>query len=384
MGERGGITVVFSGGGTGGHLYPALALAQALSDLRPDVRPFFVGACRGIEARVLPQRGVEHVLLPVEGFQRGNWRANGSVLPNLLRSLATVGTVFRTLRPELAVVTGGYAGGPAGLVAAAMGVPMALQEQNAVPGVTTRALSLRARQVHLAFPEARDRLPRRARSRVRISGNPVRPSDRSIRPEARERLGFTPEQRVLLVVGGSQGSQALNRVVAEVVEGLSAGTLDRAEEQVLYWSTGPTNYEPVREELNRLGNPEWVRAVPYIDDMADALAAADLALSRAGAMTTSEFLAWGLPAVMVPLPTSAEDHQRLNAEALERAGAGIMVPEAGLQAQGLWHRVRPLLDDRAALERMEQQALARGRPNAATEIASALATLLPANGRAAR
>jgi len=381
MDERRGITVVFSGGGTGGHLYPALALAEALSDLRPDVRPFFVGARRGLEARVLPQRGLDHVLLPVEGFQRGDWRSNGSVLPNLLRSLATVGTVFQDLRPELAVVTGGYAGGPAGLVAAAMGVPMALQEQNAVPGVTTRALSLRARQVHLAFPEARDRLPRRARSRVRISGNPVRPSDRSIRPEARERLGFTPDQRVLLVVGGSQGSRALNQVVTGVVEGLSAGTLERGQEQVLYWSTGPTHFEPVQEALNRIGNPEWVRAVPYIDDMADALAAADLALSRAGAMTTSEFLAWGLPAVMVPLPTSAEDHQRLNAEALEQAGAGIMVPEAGLQAGGLWDRVRPLMDDRGALKQMEQQALIRGRPNAASEIASALATLLPANGR---
>jgi len=146
---------VFSGGGTGGHLYPALALAEALAALRPDLRLFFVGARRGVEARILPERGLDHLLLPVRGFRRGRFLENLAVFWALLRSLAITGQLFSELRPGIVVVTGGYAGGPAGLVAGIMGIPLALQEQNAHPGLTTRVLSRWSRQLHLAFPEAR-------------------------------------------------------------------------------------------------------------------------------------------------------------------------------------------------------------------------------------
>ncbi|MBW3534970.1 MAG: UDP-N-acetylglucosamine--N-acetylmuramyl-(pentapeptide) pyrophosphoryl-undecaprenol N-acetylglucosamine transferase, partial [Gemmatimonadetes bacterium] len=223
MHEGDGVVAVFAGGGTGGHLYPALALANALVELRPDVHPVFVGARRGVEARVLPERGVEHLLLPVRGVDRGAGFSNWRVVPALLHSLQQVGDLFRRRRPEVVVVTGGYAGGPAGLAAILAGVPLVLQEQNSVPGVVTRALSRFAREIHVAFPEVAERLPTRARGRVRVSGNPIEPPRSIDRADARAAFGLDPEGTVALIVGGSQGSRALNEAVLDAVSGVAAG-----------------------------------------------------------------------------------------------------------------------------------------------------------------
>lgn len=375
MHEGPGVVVVFSGGGTGGHLYPALALAEALEARRPDVRSFFVGATRGLEARVLPDRGVEHLLLPVQGVaRREGWR-NWRVVPALLASLHGVADAFQRLRPELVVVTGGYAGAPAGMVAALRGVPLVLQEQNSVPGVTTRMLAPRARLIHVAFPEAVERLPARARRRVEVSGNPVRPPVPVDRSEARRTFGLPADGPVLLVVGGSQGSRALNRVVVEAVRGVSGGRLERPRGLGLLWSTGPTHLDGVVAELGEV--PDWVRPVGYIDRMDRALGVADLAVSRAGAMATSEFLAWGVPMILVPLPTAAAGHQARNAEALDDAGAAVHLPEEGLTGDRLWETVTGSVGDPVRLEGRRAAARERGRPDAARRIAATLEALLP-------
>lgn len=369
--------VVFSGGGTGGHLYPALALADALVRLRPDVRPFFVGASRGLEARVLPERGVDHLLLPVEGFARGSGLGGARALPALARSLLLMADAARTLRPEAVVVTGGYAGGPAGIVAGVLGIPLVLQEQNAVPGVTTRLLSRWARQVHVAFPEAIDRLPARGRGRARESGNPVRPLPELPRAQARASFDLPDEGLVVLVSGGSQGAIGLNRALVEAVRGVAGGDLDRPGGLILLWSTGPRHFAEVAEALAACRAPSWVRALPYIEDVPSALAAADVAIGRAGAMTTAEFLEAGLPSILVPLPTAAADHQAHNADALERAGAAIVAPEAGLTGAGLWAHVERLAHDAGLRARMASAARGRARPGGAAQIAAAVAELLP-------
>ncbi|MDT8340499.1 MAG: UDP-N-acetylglucosamine--N-acetylmuramyl-(pentapeptide) pyrophosphoryl-undecaprenol N-acetylglucosamine transferase [Longimicrobiales bacterium] len=366
-----GRLVVFSGGGTGGHLYPALALASALRRACPDVRATFLGAARGIEARVLPERGEAHLLLPVRGFARGGGvRANLGVPGALLRSLWLTLRWFRVLRPELVVVTGGYAGAPAGMVAAAMGIPLVLQEQNAVPGLTTRLLARRAREVHVAFPEVRERLPERARARVRDTGNPVLPPAPCGRAAAREALGLDPALPTVLVVGGSQGSAALNHAVTGMVRECGP----TAPFQLL-WSTGPRHRDAVAAELAP-EVPAWVHIRGFIDDMPLALEAADLAVSRAGAMATSEFLAWGLPAILVPLPSAAADHQSRNAAALERAGCALHLPEAGLTGRALREGVEAVLADESRRGGMAERARARGRPGAADAVAGALARIL--------
>lgn len=382
-GDPGGkIVAVFSGGGTGGHLYPALALAEALAGLRPDVAPFFIGALRGLEARVLPRLGVEHALLPVRGFSRSARLENLSVLGSLLRSLALVRSLFRRLRPGIVVVTGGYAGGPAGLMAGLMGIPLALQEQNAHPGLTTRVLSRWSRQIHLAFPEARDHLPEPARPRARVTGNPIRIPPDMEPGEAGSRLGFDPEDRIVLVVGGSQGAAALNEAVLECVRGVEDGALELPPGVVLFWAAGPRKLQDVEERLQEAGAPPWVRVVGYIEDMPLALRAAEVAVSRAGAMATSELLAWGVPALLVPLPTAAADHQSRNAESLEEAGAALHLPQQGLTGRRLWEALTGLLLDPDRLSSMRAAALDRGRPHATREIAGELARLISSPGGA--
>ena len=371
------MVAVFAGGGTGGHLYPALALADALVELRPDVRPVFVGARRGIEARVLPERGVEHVLLPVRGVARNEGLANWRVVPDLLRSLARAGGLFRRERPGVVVVTGGYAGGPAGLMAVLGGVPLVLQEQNSVPGVVTKVLSRFARQVHVAFPEVADHLPASAREKVQVTGNPIAPPRPIDRDDARRAFGLQPAATVVLVVGGSQGSRALNEAVLDAVRGVEEGRLGRPPGLQLLWATGSSHEAGVREALAAVGNPAWVRAVGYIDDMHSALGSADLAVSRAGAMATSEFLAWGLPAVLVPLPTAAANHQEHNAVALEKGGAAAHLPERDLSGERLWTALTGLAGDPARLEAHRNAARERGRPESARRIAAALADQLP-------
>ena len=375
--ERRGPVAVFSGGGTGGHLYPALALAEALERIRPDVDTIFIGAQRGIEARVLPARGVEHLLVPVRSFSRESLVRNAGVLVDLLRALIRVASELRRLRPGVVVVTGGYAGGPAGIAAALLGIPLALQEQNAFPGLTTRVLSRWARQIHVAFPEAISLLPRRARQRAQASGNPIREPGWIATEEARARFELSPDGPVVLVVGGSQGSRALNRLVAGAVAAASSGDSPRPRGLQMLWATGPAHLDSVVEELAGTDAEEWVRTVGYIDDIPAALSAATLSVSRAGASTTSEFLAWGLPAILIPLPTAAADHQTLNARALEDGGVAVHLPQNGLDATTLWQRMAKLLEEPDILAGMRDAALQRSRPGAAREIAEALSRLLP-------
>lgn len=368
--------VVFSGGGTGGHLYPALALADALHRVRPGVRCFFVGAAGGLEGRVLPERGLEHMLVPVRGLQRGRRLAALWAAPALAASVLRVFRLFRSLRPEVVVVTGGYAGGPAGIAAGALRIPLVVQEQNAVPGITVRTLSRWAIQVHLAFPEAAALLPESARARVRISGNPVRAVAGVTRPSARRAFGLPQGAAVVLITGGSQGAVAVNRAVLDLVVGLESGALEREQGVHLLWVTGTGNHPEVVTELNRLGDPGWVHVIAYAHDMPAAMAAADVAVSRAGAMTTAELVNHGLPSVLIPLPTAAADHQTRNAQALEEAGAAILIPEAALTGQGLWQRLVGLLRDPELRARMAAAARARARPDAAEEITAAITDLL--------
>ncbi len=370
-----GPVVVFAGGGTGGHLYPALALADELVRQRPDVRPFFLGARGGIEARVLPGQGLEHRLLPVRGIARGEWWSNLGVPFALASSLATTLGIHRRIRPELVVVTGGYAGAPSGLVAAVMGTPLVLQEQNACPGVTTRLLSRWAKQIHLAFPEALAELPSRARKVARVSGCPIRalPDDAPDRREALVGMGLDPQRRLLLLIGGSQGSLALNELMlqavrSEAVRSEAAGNLAPLGEWQLLWMTGPSHHPSIVEALSANGDPPWVRAVPYIEDVPLVLGVTDLAVSRAGAMTTAEILAWGVPAILVPLPTAAANHQELNARALQQAGAAVHLEQEGLTAEGLWSTIARLAGDPRMLAKMSQRARERSRPDATSLI----------------
>jgi UDP-N-acetylglucosamine--N-acetylmuramyl-(pentapeptide) pyrophosphoryl-undecaprenol N-acetylglucosamine transferase len=351
---------------------PALALADALRDMRDDVEPVLVGARRGVEATLLPVREPRYRfhLLPVEPIHRRQWWKNVKWLPLLPRLRTECLRILREERPRLAVGTGGYASGPILYYAYRSGVPLALQEQNAYPGITTRLLARRARQIHLGFAEAKEHLRPGPHAEVFALGNPIVPPDSAsdARTSARNELGIDTNAVVCFVMGGSQGARRINSSLAAAI------TRGRLDNVVILWSTGPSHFA----RYQQLHAPPLRQLRPFWDPVATAYAACDLVVARAGAMSTAELCAWGLPAVLIPLPTAAADHQTVNAIALEAAGAAVMVQEYALADEGevLSHRIRKLAGDRTGLRRMSEAARARGRPQAARQIAERLLTLV--------
>ena len=372
--------VLFAGGGTGGHLYPALALATAIREERPESEIEFLGARRGVEARILPQQNVKHTLLPLQPIQRDRVWRNWVLAPAIAGTVFGLGKLFMRFRPQLVVGTGGYVSGPACMWAVLTSVPMAIQEQNSHPGFTTRVLSRYARQVHLGFPEAASKLKPGRNTEIVAAGNPIRPPDRTLDPSAsRAQFGLAPDSTVLLVVGGSQGARALNEALLGAIEKVVRGDLpERPRSIEILWATGPKQYDAVKQRLDAMGSPSWVHAFSYIEAMPQALASSSIAVSRAGAMATAELLAWGIPMVLVPLPTAAADHQRFNARALQDAGAAVMVEEKDLTPDRLWADIHRLATDDASRSAMAAAALVRARPDAARDIARKLLTLVAA------
>src|SRR6476469_8124516 len=352
--------VLIAGGGTGGHLMPALAIAQTLTKLAPDVEPVLVGAVRGVEARLLPTRDFRFHLLPSEPIYRRTWWKNlrwPLIAGHLMRQ---VGRVFAEERPVAVVGTGGYASAPVVWWATRGGVPTAIQEQNAYPGLATRLLSTRVRHVYLGLPEARALLRFGRRTEVFDTGNPISPPTPGRRTQALARFGLTGSRPVVLVTGGSQGALAINRAVAGW---LDAGGPAGAD---LLWVTGRGSYE----EFTVRHRPPTVQVIDFLDPMADGYAVADLVISRAGMITVAELCAWGLPSVLVPLPTAAADHQTHNARVLAEAGASALLKQTDLTAATLGGAVGALLSDRGRRDGMASRALARGRPDAAADIVS--------------
>jgi len=359
-------TVWFSGGGTGGHLYPGLAIARALVRLRPDVRPHFIGALRGIEREVLPTTEFPFTLLDLHPLYRPRVWKNWRTVRGAVGGWGVLSRLARDQRPPLVVGTGGYASGLTMFWAWRHGIPVVQHMGDAYPGLTARLSARFTTQAYLGFPEAAATLPQ-GRCAYVDTGNPIEPPP-DIHPDqrmARERWGFPASARVLLVFGGSQGARAINKVMASWVD---AGI---PRDLCVIWATGKAQFAAYAP----YDRPD-VRVVPYLDPITDAYAAADLALVRAGMMGTSELSAWGIPMILVPLPTAAADHQSKNADVIARAGAGVHLRQADLTTASLDATVRGLLDDGIRLARMAAAARARGRPLAAQDIATRIERLL--------
>jgi len=365
--SRDQVTVLFAGGGTGGHLYPGLAIARTLVRLDPRVRPFFIGAERGIEKHVLPGTEFPHLLLDLHPLYRSRPWANWQTLAGAVSAWRAVGALAHRERPRLIVGTGGYAAGVALAYSVVHRIPIVQQAGDSHPGLTARGFRRWTRETYLAFPEAA-RVLGGDPAQLIDTGAPIEPppSPRPDRAAARAKWGFPPSGgHVLLMYGGSQGSVAMNRVVGDWVRrGIP-------EDLHLIWMTGRNSFG----DYSALDGGR-VRVREYLSPIADAYAAADLALTRAGAMTTAELFAWGIPPILVPLPTAAADHQTHNARALAAAGAAVNLPQSELTVDRLDAAVRALLDDPSALARLSAGASARARPDAAETIARRILNLL--------
>ncbi len=356
------MNILFAGGGTGGHLYPALAIARAMVSADPRVRPFFIGARRGIEREILPNTEFPFELLDLHPLYRSKPWLNWRTVAGSATSWGRISRITAVSPPRALVATGGYAAGIALGFAARRRIPIVIQEQNSFPGLTVRWFASRADQLHLGFPEAAPRLRLTPRTQVFDSGNPIaKPLPPDERPSAEDSArwwGFRgPVRPTVLVFGGSQGAAGINRVVADWAPAASADIC-------VIWATGRASYD----RYAHLDGPS-VRVVPFISPMSDAYCAADLAVTRSGAMTTAELAAWGIPAILVPLPTAAADHQAANARTLSASGAAVMIQQAALTPSLLGATVARILSSSAILSEMREKTLLRARPNAAQDIA---------------
>lgn len=358
--------VIVAGGGTGGHLFPGIAVVEEMRRRWPDLEVTFVGTAKGIEARLLPQLGERLELLdvaPLKGRSAAELMKSLAMLPGALSS--AIGLV-RRYRPDLVIGVGGYASGPMLLAAASTGVKTAILEQNAQVGLTNRVLAPIAGRAYVAFAEAASQI---GEKKARFLGNPVR---RAFVDAAKAALtdpeGFEARSRRILVLGGSQGARALNQTVPEAL-----ARAERAGFEIVH-QTGPAMQAEVEARYRELGVIAEVTS--FIDDMAKAYASASLVIARAGATSLAEICAIGRPAILIPFPHAADDHQAKNAEALARAGAAVAIRERDLTVDRLAAEVSALLRDRQRRQAMAEAARRHGKPDAAAAIVDDLCAWL--------
>jgi UDP-N-acetylglucosamine--N-acetylmuramyl-(pentapeptide) pyrophosphoryl-undecaprenol N-acetylglucosamine transferase len=360
---------LFAGGGTGGHLYPAIAIAEEVRTLCPDAEIVFAGTKGKIEERVVPKRGYRFFPIWISGFRR---RLTLSTLLFPLKVVvATVHSLIliRKLRPAVVIGTGGYVCGPPVFAATLLGVPTLIQEQNSYPGVTTRLLARRVSEVHITFESSRRYLKRQ--DNVKLSGNPVRSAVGTVsRQEGAEFFRFDPEKTTLLVFGGSLGATSLNKAMLKILPEIIARNV-----QVI-WQTGQSDYTMAREFVLTAGGEvaENTRVQRFIEKMENAFAACDLALCRSGASTIAELTLAGIPSVLVPYPFAAADHQTENARAMAEGGAAVMCKDSELEA-GLLPLVLELLENPARRQAMGASAKLLAKPEAARTLGQAVLAL---------
>lgn len=359
--------IIVSGGGTGGHIYPALTIVRAIQKKIPDAEFLYVGTKDGLEADIVPKEGIPFETVNIQGFKR-------SLTPeNLVRGARAFGGVMKAMgivrrfRPDVAVGTGGYVCGPILLASSLMRIPTLIQEQNVMPGVTNRLLARFVSCIAMGTKEAAEHFPKGKRV---FTGNPIREEVMRARSEdGKEMFGLDPKAKTVLVSGGSRGARSINRAMV----GVLAHYAGRDGVQILH-VTGKAGYDETMQSLKETGvdldAAGNLFVEPYLYNMPQALACADVAVFRAGAIGIAELTARGVPSILVPYPFAAANHQEMNARAIATAGAARMILDRELTAERLLSVLAELLSEDAKLRRMAKAAKKLGRPKAADEIAS--------------
>lgn len=363
------IRIIVSGGGTGGHIFPALSIANALKALRPEAEILFVGAEGRMEMQRVPAAGYKIIGLPVAGFDRQHLWRNVSVLWKLWKSRRMARRIIRDFQPQVAVGVGGYASGPTLNMAAAMGIPTLIQEQNSYAGVTNKLLAKSARKICVAYDGMERFFPK---EKIMLTGNPVRQQlleCKLSRAEAITKLGFNPIRPVILIIGGSLGARTINESVMSNLQRITESKIQ------IIWQTGGYYFEDIKRRLSEAGCPANLKVTDFINRMDEAYRAADLVISRAGASSISELCLLGKPSILVPSPNVAEDHQTHNAMALVNKDAAMMVRDAEAQEK-LIPLALTLASDDAALKRLGGNAKSMGLPDSAKVIAEEVLKLI--------
>ena len=364
------LRVVISGGGTGGHIFPAIAIANALRELNPEAAILFVGAEGRMEMQRVPQAGYEIKGLPIRGFYRPLWKPqNIGVALDYLKSKRMAKQILREFKPQVAVGVGGYASSAALGAANSMGIPTLLQEQNSYAGLANKQLAAKAAKICVAYEGMERFFPK---EKIMLTGNPVRQSlleAKVTREEALKSFGLAPDKKTVLLVGGSLGARTINESVLAHLKDIEQSGLQ------FIWQTGKYYSQQIADELKQKGQPQCLVVCDFIADMAAAYRAADLVISRAGASSISEFCLIGKPVILVPSPNVAEDHQTKNAMALVNRDAALYVKDADAREQLIPLAIKTVADD-ARLKTLSQNVLKMGLPDSAKIIAQEVLKLI--------
>ncbi|MBP2653092.1 MAG: murG [Firmicutes bacterium] len=360
--------IIISGGGTGGHIYPAVTIAKAIQGLVDSSEILFVGTKKGMEADIVPKEGFDFAGIESRGFER---RLSMDTVYTVLSTLKGIGQSFKIIRrfkPDVVIGTGGYVCGPVLLAACLLGIPAMIQEQNVVPGVTNKILSRLVKKVAVGYSDAAKFFGKQV-DKVVVTGNPVRSDVLSAtREEGLKAFKLNEDKLTLLVSGGSRGARTINQAMVEVCRRFAG----RSDIQVLH-VTGQSEYNNMVSSVKQLGidvaKTGNISIVPYLYNMPLALAAADIAIFRAGAIGLAELTARGIPSVLVPYPYAAENHQEFNAMVLEKCGAAIVIKDAELTGDILAEVIEQLVNNKAELSAMAQSSKKMGQPDAAVAIA---------------
>lgn len=366
------LRVIISGGGTGGHIFPAISIANEIRMKRPDAQILFVGAEGRMEMQRVPAAGYPIEGLPIAGFDRKRLWRNFGVLIKIFKSKRKARRIVREFRPQVAVGVGGYASGPTLSVCGDMGIPTLLQEQNSYAGVTNKLLARRARRICVAYEGMEHFFPA---DRLVLTGNPVRQNllhPAAGRAEALAALGLEEGKRTVLIIGGSLGARTLNESVLHHL-----ALIEGQHHLQFLWQTGKFYSQEIAERLKAQGCPKNLHVTEFVADMASAYAVADLVISRAGASSISELCLLGKPSILVPSPNVAEDHQTHNAMALVHKDAALLMKDAEAVAQLLPLTI-DTVQDSARLQLLSHNAQLLAKPHAASDIADEVIRLAEA------
>ncbi|MDR3242360.1 MAG: undecaprenyldiphospho-muramoylpentapeptide beta-N-acetylglucosaminyltransferase, partial [Clostridiales Family XIII bacterium] len=355
-------------GGTGGHIYPAVAIAEKIREKQPDSEILFIGTEAGMEKDIVPEKGFDIRFVKVRGFYRRKIWRNISVVSELLRASRDIRGILRSFKADIAVGAGGYVSGPVIREAHKLGIKTCVHEQNACPGLSNILAERYADRVLLAFEEGRRRF--RNQKKLAVTGNPVRENFIRIGVgESRAKLGAGPDEFVLLCFGGSRGAMRLNETILEILDNIG-----KIRDMRLYWITGRIYYADIAGKIaaRRPAGPDRAAVIEYTDQMHLYLAAADLVVGRSGAITVSELAARGRPSILIPSPNVTGNHQYFNAKALADKGAAVLIEEKELTPERLLNEITRLHGDKGLLSRMRAAAGSLGRLDAAERIYSEL------------
>ncbi len=354
---------IFAGGGTGGHLFPAIAVAAKIRELKPGAKILFVGTKHKIESRVVPKYGFDFKTIWVSGFARK------FTLKNILFPIKMITSMIQSLficikfKPDVAVGAGAYVSGPVLWGASIMGAKIVLLEQNSYPGITNRLLEKRADEIHISFEESKKYF--RFKNKLKLSGNPVNVNSALIhREDALKKFGLNPEKQTVLILGGSLGALSINNAVKNTIEKILSHNIQ------LLWQTGELYYDKYKNYES-----ENVKVKSFIDDMTAAYSSADIVIARAGATTIAEISYLGLPVIFIPSPNVAADHQFKNAETLFKAGAAHLI-EDNSASEKLYETLIRLLNDDELLNRFRNNIKRFSFPDASINIANSIISLI--------